>query len=86
MVSEGAHLLLIKGPSSIKGAPAGDRVLIGAPNISRELSFLKEASYVYQESSLRRLHICGQNVLARSPIEPHGCIHRRSWDFSRRVH
>ena len=33
--SKGQHLLLIKGLSSLKGAPAGDSVLIGAPNISK---------------------------------------------------
>ena len=47
MVSKGAHLLLIKGFSLLKGAPARDQVLIGALNTSKELSFMQEASYVH---------------------------------------
>ena len=35
IASKGQHLLWIKGLSSLKGALAGDRVLIGAPNISK---------------------------------------------------
>ena len=62
MASKGAHLLLIKGLISLKGAPAGDRVLTGAINTSKELSLLQEASYVYQENSLRWLLIVGQKI------------------------
>ena len=32
-------------------APAGHCVVIGAPDTSKELSWLQEASYVYQENS-----------------------------------
>ena len=70
MVSKGAHFLLIKGLISLKEAPAGDRVLIGALNASRVLSFLQEASYVYQENSLRRLHIVGQKIFSWSQVPP----------------
>ena len=47
-LDQGSHRLI-----SLKGAPVGDRVLIGAFNTSKELNFLQEASYVYQENSLR---------------------------------
>ena len=45
------------GHSSLKGATAGDRVRIEAPDMLKELSFLQEASYVYQENWIRRLHM-----------------------------
>ena len=67
-------MLLIKGLGSLKGAPAGDWVLIGALNTSKELSFLEEASYVHQENSLRRLHIAGQKVLAGGPLSLTGAF------------
>ena len=37
-----------------------------APSTSKELSWLLEASYAYQEHSLRRLRIGGQENLARA--------------------
>ena len=40
-LDQGSHRLI-----SLKGAPAGDRVLIGALIASKELSFLQEAPYV----------------------------------------
>ena len=49
-----------------QGIPAGDRVLIGAINISKELRLLQEASYVYQGNSLRQLLIVGQKIVSRS--------------------
>ena len=51
-----------------QGAPAEDRVLIRAPNTSKELSSLQKASYVYQGNSLRRLNVGGQKVLAGAPL------------------
>ena len=66
---QGPHLLLIKGLSLLRGAPDGDRFLIGELSTSKKLSFLKEASYVYQENPLRRLHIGGQKVLAAGAAE-----------------
>ena len=61
-------------PKIAQGTPAGDRVLIGAPNTSKELSSLQEASYAYQENSLRRPHIGGQTVLAGTPLSPTGAF------------
>ena len=55
-------------PQLAQGAPAGDRVLIGAPNTSKELSSLQETLYVYQGNSLRRLNLGGQKVLAGAPL------------------
>ena len=72
MDSKGPHRLLIKGLSSLKGAPTGDRVRIGAPDTSKELGFLQKASYVYQELSLWRLHIGGQKALAGAPLSLQG--------------
>ena len=65
---------LVQGPQLAQGAPTGDRVLIGPPNTSKELSSLQEASYVYQENSLRRLHIGGQMVLAAAPLSLTGAF------------
>ena len=48
--------------------------MIRAPNTSKELSFLQVASYVYQENSLRRLHIGGQKVLAGAPLSLTGAF------------
>ena len=48
-VSKRAQWLLIWGFSSLQGAPAGDRVLIGAPSTSKELTWLQDSSCVYQE-------------------------------------
>ena len=61
-VSKGAPFALDEWPQLAQGAPAGDRVLIGALNASKDLSFLQEASYVCQENSLRRLHIVDQKI------------------------
>ena len=73
---KGPYSLLSKGLSSLKG-PTGDRVLIGAPNASKELSSLQEASYVYQENSLRRLPMGGQKVLAGSLLSLTGAFMSR---------
>ena len=64
-----AQFALDLGLQTAPGAPAVDRVLIWDLNTSKELSFLQEVSYVYQENSLRRLHIGGQNVLAAGAAE-----------------
>ena len=56
-----------------QGAPAGDWVLIGAPNTSK-VSLLQEASYVCQENLLRRLCVDGQKVLAGAPLSLTGAF------------
>ena len=72
MTSKGPLPLLIMGLSSLKGAPAGNRVRNGAPDTLKELSFLQEASYVYQENSIRRLHMGRQKVLDGAPFKGGG--------------
>ena len=63
-IDQGSHRLI-----SLKGAPAVDWVLFGALNSSKEISLLQQASYVYQEISLRRLHIVGKiSIGHRGPI------------------
>ena len=52
--------------TSLRVAPAGDRVI----NTSIELSFLQEASYIYQEDSPRRLHIVVQKIFSWSNAPP----------------
>ena len=43
------------GPSSLQEVPAGDRAMTGAPDISKELTWLHETSYdVNGENSLGR--------------------------------
>ena len=65
---------LDQGPQLAQWAPAGDQALIGALNTSKELSSLQEASFVYQENSLRRFHIGGQKVLPGTPLSLTGAI------------
>ena len=57
MTYKGTPSALDHGPQLAEGGPAWDRVRIRAPDTSKELSFLQEASYVSQEDSIRRLHM-----------------------------
>ena len=54
--------------------PAGDWVLFDAPAISKEPSWLQDVLLLYQENSLRGLHIGGQEVLARVPLSLAGAL------------
>ena len=69
-LDQGSHRLI-----SLKGAPAGDQVLIGALSTSKELSFLHQASCVYQENSLRRLHIVVQKIFSVASGTPFALDH-----------
>ena len=68
------HLLLFKCLSS-----AGDRVLIGAPSPSKELSSLQETSYVSipRKFATATPQRCAKG-LRGGRVEPHGCIHGHS--------
>ena len=54
MISKGTQLLLNWGPTLLLRAPDGDLALFGAPDTSKKLSWLQEASYSSQENALRR--------------------------------